>query len=137
MTVFVTFFRGTRHVGILVGRLLRLISDLSVILSVGIGVILNLGTFVGLSVRLSLVRYMVGPGVMWRMEISPWMNLPVNPNVVTTATKVTKVTAITTIKIFWYGVLYTRIVDGSYGSGVGGTNENKDLTGLLTGSPPS
>ena len=86
--------------GFIFGRIVILSSGLNIILSVGLGVILNVGTRVELIVRLSLVRDMVGPGVMRRMEISPSMNLPVNPNVVTTATKVTKVTAITTIKIF-------------------------------------
>ena len=61
----------------------------------GIGVILNVGTCVAMITRMSLVRDMVGPGVMRSTEIFPWMNLLVNPNVVTTATKATKVTAIT------------------------------------------
>ena len=51
----------------------------------GLGVILNVGTGVELSVRLRLVWDMVGLGVMPRMEISPWMNSPANPIVLTTA----------------------------------------------------
>ena len=88
--------------GLIVGLIVRWILSLSLVLSVslslGLGVLLNVGPGVGLSVRLSLLWYMVGLGGIQRMEIPPWTNLPVNPNIVTTATKATKATNITTIK---------------------------------------
>ena len=84
-------------VGLVVGRIVILSSGLNVSLSVRLGVLLNVGPGVGLSVSLSLSWDMVGLRVMQTTEICPWVNLPVNPNVVTTATKVI---AITTRKIF-------------------------------------